>query len=187
MATALTLQSSDAMKTVTATLVAALCVVPAVASADASQIGGTLLTVEPDSEPNNGELAGWLAYAPGSYYVGGEIAIGNATAGREDGAVSYQAIVGGRARLSPHVSVLVDGGLGVSQQFDIQLGILGGESGSDTRAFAPSTAARVHLVGELGEFGGSEIGIALTGDARSTLDENAAPAMGLGLGVYLAK
>jgi hypothetical protein len=172
---------------IAATLVAVLLAVPAVASAQTSRLGGMLLTVEPDSKPSGGEMAGWLAYARGAFYVGGEIAIGNTTAGDEDGAISYQAIAGGRAQISPRVSVLVDGGLGISQQFDVRLGILGGKSDTDTKAFAPSAAARVHLVGELGTVGEVRFGLALTGDARSTLDENAAPAMGLGLGVLMSR
>ena len=172
---------------IAALLVAALVAVPTVASAERSRVGGMVLTIEPNAEPNNGTMAAWLAYAPGAFYVGGEIAVGNATAGDEDGSISYHAIAGGRARISPHVSLLVDGGAGISQQFDVQLGLLGGESDSDTRAFAPSAAARVHLVGELGTIGGSELGLALTSDVRTTLDENAAPAMGLGLGLFMSR
>jgi hypothetical protein len=178
---------SQGFMRIAATLVAVLVAVPTVASAGTSRVGGMLLTIDPDSEPDNGVLAAWLAYSPGAFYVGGEIALGNATAGNEDGSLSYHAIVGGRARISPRVNVLVDVGLGISQQFDVQLGILGGESGSDTKAFAPSAAARVHLVGMLGTVGSSELGVALTGDSRTTLDDNAAPAIGLGLGVFITR
>ncbi len=180
------LQFSQGMRIAIA-LIAVLAALPTIASAETSHIGGMNLTIEPDGEPNNGSMSGWFAYAPGTLYVGGEIAIGNATAGREDGSISYHLVGGARAEVSPRISVLVDGGVGISQQFDVQLGILGGESGSDTRSFAPSAAARVHVVGEIGTVGDTDVGIALTGDSRSTLDENAAPAMGLGLGVFMSR
>ena len=187
------LQFRQAMRNATTLLVvlaavAAVAAVPTVASAEtSSRAGGMFLTVEPDSEPNNGAWSAWLAYAPETFYVGGEIALGNATAGDEDGSLSYHVIGGARTEISSRVLLLVDGGLGISQQFDVQLGILGGQSGSDTKNIAPSAAARVQLVGVLGTVGDSKLGIALTGDSRSTLDENAAAAMGLGLGVYVAR
>jgi hypothetical protein len=171
-------------------VVVALVLAPslAVAGEAGATMGGTQLTLEPGPgmEPVGGELGGWLAYAPSALYIGGEITVGSATRGQEDFAVSYHALVGVRARTSPRTSVMLDGGIGVSQQVDFDLGLFGSEGNSETKAWAPSGAARVGLVGELGRIGALTLGLALTGDVRSTLDADAALSLGVGAGFIIA-
>jgi hypothetical protein len=174
------------------TVLVALLLAPTAAAAapagrSGATIGGSVLTFEPGPgmEPVGGQLGGWLGYAPGALYVGGEITVGTATRGHEDVAFSYQALAGVRGHPSPRTTVLLDGGLGVSQQIDFDLGLFGTEANSETKAWAPSAAARVGLVGELGQLSGIHLGLALTGDARSTLDADAALALGVGVGFIM--
>src|SRR5690606_15813468 len=100
--------------------------------------------------------------------------------------VSYHALAGARGRLASNVSLLVDGGLGISQQATWHLGLFGGKQGFETEGFAPSAAARVQLVCELGRLIDTRVGLALAGDVRSTLDASAALGTSVGLGFYVA-
>lgn len=149
-------------------------------------MGGTGLTLDPSKSPDSGQMSTWLAYSPGTWFVGGEIAVGSPQTSGAEFAVSYHALAGRKTQLSRRWFVLADGGLGVSQQTDWQWDILGdGEMEFDTRVWVPSAAARVHLGAELGSLSSAKLGIALASDARSTLDDSATLELGLGVGFYV--
>jgi hypothetical protein len=168
-----------------AVLTLALAALSSTASA-APVIGGIGLTLDPSKSPESGQMSTWFAYAPGSWFLGGELALGSAQVDGAELAISYHAILGIRAQLSRSWFVLADGGLGVSQQIDWKWNILGDDDMEiTTREWVPSTAARVQLGAELGQISRSHVGIALASDARTTLGDSAALELGLGLGFFV--
>ena len=167
--------------------VALLCMSSAASAAPSTVVGGTALTLDPSTSPDSGQGLGWLAYSPaGTWYVGGELALGSPQVDHAEFALSYHALAGTSVSLSPAWAMLFDGGIGVSQQADAQLHLLSDDGMEmSTRAWTPSAAARVHFVAGLGKLHNNRAGIALVADARSTLDSSAALELGVGLGIYI--
>jgi hypothetical protein len=122
----------------------------------------------------------------GTVYAGGELQIETFTRGTGEFGVSYHALVGADTQLSPRIRVLGDAGLGVTQQVDAHIAILGGEDKMETEAWVPSGAVRLHLLAELGMVGATTWSLGLTADARSTVTGDSA-GVGLGLGLVIAR
>lgn len=173
-------QTSKNMR-LAAVLVALL--VPSVASAEA--VYSDTVSVGPATEIEDAGLGMWGAgYVSQNVYVGGEITAESYDAD-EAFSVSYHALVGARAKVSPRVAVLADVGAGITQHVSFELGLFGSEGGFDTEGVLPSGAVRVHLVGELGKVNDTSIALGLQSEARSTLEGHAG--VGVGIGLYLTR
>lgn len=167
----------------------ALMCVSSVASAQTHY--GDVITVRPASatELAGGSLAMWAAGGVGEHgYVGGELSIGNYVT-PDDAGISYHVLGGVKSEVTSRVALLVDAGAGVTQQFELHLGLFGGESGADTVGWVPSGAVRAQLVGKLGTVSTTTVGITLHTEARVglPLDGDVTAGTGLGLGLYLSR
>lgn len=152
----------------------------------AEPVFGASITAGTDSQLKDGGFKGggagaWLAYAWSPVYAGGELQVETYTRGAGDFSSSYHAVVGARARLSSHVTVLGDAGIGVSAQVHSP-GLLEDDHRSKTLAWKPSGALRLQLLARLGTTGQARWSLGVATDARSTVAHDS---HGVGIGVGL--
>ena len=146
----------------------ALVALPSVAAAEVRV--GSLATVAP--VPETASLGGWLAGDFGPVDLGGEIALERVDLIEGDVGISYHALVGHRHELSKRVHLFVDGGIGVTQEEKVTLGLFGSRGGSETIGVVPSGAVRAQLAFELGDLAGATFAIGVGSEARGAVDSN---------------
>jgi hypothetical protein len=161
----------------------AFVVLPSVAAAEVRV--GSLATIAPVM-PETASLGGWIAGDFGPVYLGGEIAIETIDVIEGDVGISYHALVGHRHALSKRVHLLVDGGVGVTQEEKTTLGF-GSRGFSDTVGVIPSGAVRAQLAFELFHLAGAAFAIGVGSEARGAVDSNeSAGGIAVGLAVVVS-
>jgi hypothetical protein len=182
--------------TVLATVLATVAALVEPTIASAGTIGGDVVSMAPRTSLDSGHggsMGVWMAGDVGPAYVGGEIVADTFTARDGDFGMSYHAIVGTRHQLSDDFVVLADAGAGITQEIDVQMAVLGGESSVDTVALSPSAALRAQLAWVIGHSHGFQVGLALESEARGGVHRNhaekdtATGGIGLGLAFYIGR
>lgn len=159
-----------------------VAVVPSVAAAEI--VGGNLFTVSPI--PETGSLGGWVAGGVGPVYVGGEIALETLDLIDADVGISYHVLVGHRHALSERLHVLVDAGIGVTQEIDVHLALFGGESETES-LLLPSGAVRAQLAIRLGRLKNVDVALGVGSEARGAFDsDESAGGISVGLAMVLS-